>query len=69
MYWKMAESWPTFIFNFNQILRYSTKVFLVLNFPFNKILSHFVSFMIKIFRFTKILQIVASLTIVTDNMS
>ncbi len=30
----MAESWATFVHNFNESLRYSMKVFSVLNFPF-----------------------------------
>ncbi len=32
----MAESWPTFVYNFNESLQFSTKVFLVINFWFEQ---------------------------------
>ncbi len=31
---KNGQSWPTFVYNFNKSLRYSKKVFLVINFQF-----------------------------------
>ena len=36
----MAESWPTFVYNWNESLWYSMKVFLVINFQFHLGLSH-----------------------------
>ncbi len=58
MHWKMAKSWPTFIYNFNENLLYSMNVFSVINFwNLNKILSRFNSLMTKIFWFTKISQL------------
>ncbi len=36
MHWKMTESWPTFVCNFNESVQYSTKVFSVINFPFEQ---------------------------------
>ncbi len=51
---KMAKSWATFVQNFNESSRYSTKVFQVLNFRFEQ---NFISFMTEIFHFMKISQL------------